>query len=291
MSGYLDVLHTGPLCTVQDLGRPGHAAIGVGCAGAADQGSYALANRLVGNPEGAAALEVLLGGLRFRAGTPLVFAVTGAETDVMADIGRRRVVLGHNSRHHVDAGTTVEIGQARTGLRCYVAVRGGLDVPAVLGSRSRDTLAEIGPAPLQTGDILRTGTQVLDLPGTDLAPGEPLGEQPTLRVVRGPRDDWLDDAEALVDTRWVVSDRISRVGARLTPQQAPRLRLRDPQRQLPSEGVGLGAIQVPPGGEPVIFLADHPVTGGYPVAGVLVDEDVDRAAQLRPGSEVRLAWA
>lgn len=289
VGGRLEIVDGGPQTTVQDRGRPGHAAMGIGGAGAADRRSHALANRLVGNPEDGATLEVLLGGLTFRAGSPLVFAVTGAEVDILS--GPIRKPLGHNTRHHLPADTVVELGPARTGLRCYVAVRGGVDVAEVLGSRSRDTLADIGPAPLRAGDLLNIGTDILPLPATDFAPIAPVGaEQATLRVNRGPRDDWLADADDLVATAWQVSDRASRVGVRLVAQRGPGVRMRDPGRQLPSEGAGLGAIQVPPGGEPVIFLADHPVTGGYPVAGVLVDEDVDRAAQLRPGAEVRLTW-
>lgn len=285
----LEIVDGGPQTTVQDRGRPGHAAMGIGGAGAADRRSHALANRLVGNPEDAATLEVLLGGLTFRARSSLVVAVTGAEVDLLA--GHTRKTLGHNTRHHIPADTVIELGPARTGLRCYVAVRGGVDVAEVLGSRSRDTLADIGPPPLRAGDLLNIGTDVLPLPATDFAPIAPVGaEQATLRVHRGPRDDWLADADNLIGTAWQVSDRASRVGVRLVAQQGPGVRMRDPGRQLPSEGAGLGAIQVPPGGEPVIFLADHPVTGGYPVAGVLVDEDVDRAAQLRPGAEVRLTW-
>ena len=288
--GRLEIVDGGPLTTVQDRGRPGHAAMGIGGAGAADRRSHALANRLVGNAEGAATLEVLLGGLTFRSDGPVIFAVTGAEVDVLA--GPNRKPLCHNTRHHITAGTVIELGRARTGLRCYVAVRGGIDCAEVLGSRSRDTLADIGPAPLRAGDQLGIGCDVLALPATDFAPVAPVGaEHATLRVHRGPRDDWLADADDLVATTWQVSDRASRVGARLVAQRGPGVRMRDPGRQLPSEGAGLGAIQVPPGGEPVIFLADHPVTGGYPVAGVLVDEDVDRAAQLRPGTEVRLTWA
>lgn len=290
VGGRLEILDGGPLTTVQDLGRPGHAAVGIGGAGAADRRSHALANRLVGNPAEAATLEVLLGGLTFRAGSTVTFAVTGAEVDVL--LGPNRKPLGYNARHHIPASTVVELGPARAGLRCYVAVRGGIDCAEVLGSRSRDTLAGIGPAPLRAGDLLDIGTCVLPLPATDLAPVAPAGaERATLRVHRGPRDDWLADADDLVATTWQVSDRASRVGARLVAKRGPGVRMRDPGRQLPSEGAGLGAIQVPPGGEPVIFLADHPVTGGYPVAGVLVNEDVDRAAQLRPGAEVRLTWA
>jgi biotin-dependent carboxylase-like uncharacterized protein len=168
-----------------------------------------------------------------------------------------------------------------------VAVRGGLDVPPVLGSRSRDVLAGLGPLPLAPGDVLPVGPGPAGLPGVDHLPPPALPGDVELRVVRGPRDEWVRDPEVLVATTWTASPRSNRVGMRLT---GGRLVHADAGRQLPSEGVHRGAVQVPPDGEPVLFLADHPVTGGYPVVGVVVDADVDRAAQVRPGRQVRFRW-
>ncbi|EOM77127.1 biotin-dependent carboxyltransferase family protein [Rhodococcus rhodnii] len=292
MTATIEILATGPQALVQDRGRRGLASSGVGGSGAADRRSHALANRLVGNTEDAATIEVLLGGLAFEARGDLEIAVTGADADVVVVHDRRSIVMGPATRHRVPAGAVVRLGDSRTGLRCYVAIRGGIDVPAVLGSRSTDTLAGVGPAPLAPGDVIAIGTATEPAPGADTAPVAPMPSGTvTLRVVRGPRDDWLADPNGLVETTWTVSDRTSRVGARLTAADGPGVRHVDTERQLPSEGVALGAVQIPPGGEPVVFLADHPVTGGYPVAGVLDDRDVDIAAQLRPGTTVRLAWA
>ncbi|MBM9465447.1 biotin-dependent carboxyltransferase family protein [Aeromicrobium sp. YIM 150415] len=288
----LEVLATGPQATVQDLGRPGYAAMGVGRSGAADRRSFALAQRLVGNDEALAAVEVLIGGLSLRTDEAVEVAVTGAGVEVLIDDGEGPVPMGLNARHTLRAGATLTLGQAASGLRAYVAVRGGIDVEPVLGSRATDTMSGIGPKPLSEGDRLPVGRGAGELPATDLAPVAGFDEDGvTLRAVRGPRDDWLADAEHLTRTTWTVSDKANRVGARLNPPEGATLRHAEQDRQLPSEGAARGAIQVPPSGEPVLFLADHPVTGGYPVVAVVVDEDVDRAAQLRPGQKVRFTWA
>jgi biotin-dependent carboxylase-like uncharacterized protein len=163
-------------------------------------------------------------------------------------------------------------------------VRGGLVVDDVLGSVAGDTLSGLGPAPLQPGDVLAVGPEPEHPWLLDLAPvAPPTGGTVTLRAIPGPRADWVADPTALTRTTWTVSSRSDRVGMRL---EGEPLRRTD-KRELPSEGMVRGAIQVPPGGEPVVFLADHPVTGGYPVVAVVVDADVDRAAQVRPGQSVR----
>jgi biotin-dependent carboxylase-like uncharacterized protein len=159
----------------------------------------------------------------------------------------------------------------------------------VLGSRSYDVMSAIGPLPLQPGDVLPIGEHTEEYPELDQAPVAPISDQLVeLLVAPGPRDDWLADADALVHTIWMASDRSDRVGMRL--EGRPLLH-RDPGRQLPSEGATRGAIQVPPNGLPVILGPDHPVTGGYPVAGVIADQDIDKLAQVRPGQHVRLHWS
>jgi biotin-dependent carboxylase-like uncharacterized protein len=174
-------------------------------------------------------------------------------------------------------------------MRSYLAVRGGIDVSPVLGSRSFDVMSAIGPRPLQPGDLLPVGVHPADYPELDQAPVAAIeGRLLDLRVVPGPRDDWFADPDALVHNIWVATDRSDRVGMRLT---GTPMRYRDPDRQLPSEGATRGAIQVPPNGLPVILGPDHPVTGGYPVAGVIVDADIDKVAQIRPGQAVRLHWS
>ncbi|GAA4608027.1 biotin-dependent carboxylase-like uncharacterized protein [Actinoplanes octamycinicus] len=278
----IEVLAPGPLSTIQDLGRPGYAAVGVGRSGAADRAALTLANRLVANPEGAAGVESLLGGLTVRALRQLWVAVTGAPAPATVD----GVPVGHHALVTLRAGQRLRLGAPPSGLRTYLAVRGGIDVPAVLGSRSRDTLSGIGPEPLVAGSLLPVGPEPPDWPVTDFAPvAAPPGGPVTLRAIRGPRDRFLGDPTVLRRDGWVVSSRSDRIGMRLTGNVIPV----DPAAgSIPSEGLARGAVQLPPGGEPVVFLADHPTTGGYPVVAVLLDADVDRAAQLRPGQAVRI---
>ena len=250
----LEILRTGPLALVQDLGRVGLAHIGVTRSGAADRRSHTLANRLVANPDDRATIEVTFGGFAAR----------------------------------VRGGEVISLGAPHSGLRSYLAVRGGIDVTPVLGSRSYDVMSAIGPLPLQPGDVLPVGEHTREYPELDQAPVAPISEHLVeLRVVPGPRDDWLVDPDALVHTIWMVSDRSDRVGMRL---EGRPLQYRVPDRVLPSEGATRGAIQVPPNGLPVILGPDHPVTGGYPVVGVIADEHIDKVAQVRPGQYVRLHW-
>ncbi|MFJ4655979.1 biotin-dependent carboxyltransferase family protein [Nocardia sp. NPDC088792] len=277
------VERVGPLATIQDLGRPGWFDSGVGAAGAADRGSLRLANRLVGNPEGAAAIEALLGGVELLALRHLTVAVTGAVAPITVD-GRP---MGMASVLEIEEEQRLRLGFAGSGLRSYIAVRGGIDVPPVLGSRSRDTLSGIGPEPLRVGDVLPVGRPPRTHPTVDVAPIAALTAGPlTVRVVPGPRADWFADAAALFAGEWTVSPDTDRIGARLDRRSGPVLR-RAVDTELPTEGMALGSIQVPPSGQPVVFLADHPITGGYPVIGVVVDADVDVVAQARPGQAVR----
>ncbi len=280
----LRVRRTGPLCLVEDLGRVGSSGIGVGRSGAADRASLEQGNRALGNPEGAAALEVTFGGLEVEVvGGHTWLCVTGAPAPVTVD-GRG---VGDHTVFPVGPGDVVRIGVPRLGLRTYLAVRGGLDVPAVLGSRSHDVMAGLGPPPLAEGDELPVGAAPEGFPDIDVLPPPRLDEDVVLRVVRGPRDGWVEDVEALVRTDWTASERSNRVGMRLAGGVVAH---REDKSQLPSEGTWRGAVQVPPSGEPVVFLADHPVTGGYPVVAVVVDADVDRAAQVRPGQRLRFRW-
>ena len=293
MSGLALRVHaTGPQCLVEDLGRSGLAGIGVGRSGAADRGSLRLANRALANDEGAAALEVTFGGLVVEPeGGTAWLCLTGAPCPVSVD-GRE---VGAYTVFAAPAGSTVRVGPPERGLRSYLGVRGGVAVDPVLGSRSRDVMAALGPEPVAKGDVLPVGRPGSAYPLLDAvlplrlpAPEEPL----ELRAVRGPRDDRLVDADRLVTTAWSASERSNRVGIRLDAQDvgAAPLRHDDDAPPLPSEGAWRGAVQVPPDGEPVLFLADHPVTGGYPVVAVVVDRDVDLAAQARPGQPVRFRW-
>ena len=281
----LEVLRPGPLALVEDLGRPGLAHIGVTTSGAADRRAHRLANRLLANSDDAATLEITMGGFTARvSGGAVHIAVTGADAFPAAD----GIPFGINSVRHLRDGQIVSLAAPASGLRSYLAVRGGIDVAPVLGSRSHDTLSGIGPPPLQCGDLLPVGRAGAEFPELDLAPVRPIPHgRVDLRMIPGPRDDWFAEPDALVGTDWMVSGRSDRVGVRLT---GPPLRFRWPGRELPSEGVTRGAVQVPPNGHPVILGPDHPVTGGYPVIGVIVDADLDTIAQVRGGQPVRLHW-
>lgn len=282
----LQVLAPGPFATVQDLGRPGLAALGVGRSGAADRASLRLANRLVGNPHDAAALELTFGGLHVRTDATVTLALTGAPCPATA--GGRAV--GMNSPIPLRPGQELILETPRWGVRTYLAVRGGIETPEVLGSRSTDTLSGLGPPTLSAGTLLPIGTGALHLPHLDQAPVRLPGDTVALlRIMPGPRAHWFTpDALDLLRTEpYLVTAESNRVGARLDGPELPRAR----HGELEPEGMALGSLQVPPHGRPVLLLADHPVTGGYPVIAVVHDDDVDRAAQLRPGDAVRFRTA
>lgn len=284
MSGRgLTVLAPGPFTTVQDQGRPGLAAWGVGRSGVADRRAAGLANRLVANPAAAAVLELTMGGLAVRAGTALTVALTGAPVEARLDGG----LVAFAAPVALPPGAVLALGSPPAGLRTYLAVRGGIAVPPVLGSRSYDMLAQLGPPPLQAGDVLPVGPEPRAWPDVDTAP---LGlRRPGLVELTGrlgPHPDALAPGvtPSLADVTWTVSGESDRTGLRLA---GPALARRD-DREWPPEGLVRGTVQLPPSGLPVVMLADHPVTGGYPAIAALDDPSCDRAAQLRPGDAVRL---
>ena len=253
----------GPLALVEDLGRPGLAPLGVAGSGALDRGALALANRLVGNPAGAAGLEVLLGG---------------------------RPVAPYTATRARD-GDVLELGPAERGIRYLLAVRGGIDEPPVLGSRSRDTLAGIGPEPVGGGRVLAIGPEpAASVPLIDQgAAFPPPAGAVTLGLLPGPRADWFTDAARahVFDVAWRCSASTDRVGARLDGPVLDRA----VAGELPSEATVPGSIQVLGSGQPTILLADRPVTGGYPVIAIVAPASLDAVAQLRPGQEVRFRHA
>ncbi|MGW4944708.1 5-oxoprolinase subunit C family protein [Actinoplanes sp. NPDC004185] len=290
----MTILRTGPLTVVKDEGRPGHAGQGVAPSGAVDRGAYARANALVGNPRGAAALECTLGGLRVRFDEPATVALTGTDAVLTVD-GTRTAVEEVVS---VPAGAEVTVTMPRRGLRSYLAVRGGLAVPPVLGSRSTDRLAGIGPARPAAGDTLPIGPAPAapnpPAPSPAASPSVegsagPADVDAPLEVDLGPRDDWFTAAaiETLLSAEFTVSPSSDSVGLRLDGPVLARART----EELPSEGVVRGSVQVPPDGHPIVFQADHPVTGGYPVIAVLTPAAADRAAQARPGARLRFVVA
>jgi biotin-dependent carboxylase-like uncharacterized protein len=285
MTAALEVLATGPLALFTDAGRPGLAHLGVSRSGAADRAGYALSGRLVGNPPGGTAIEITLGGLVLRARRPLMLALTGADCPAWAD-GRR---MPDQGPFYLAAGQTLALDRPAAGFRSYLAVRGGFAVTPELGSAATDTLSGLGPAPLAAGDLLNVGgSPDTPFPGVDQVGRAAAVAGPVVLQARlGPRADWLADPGDLSAPEWVVSPASDRVGVRLTGGTLPR----SPAtlgRELPSEGVVRGGIQVPSNGEPVIFGPDHPVTGGYPVVAVLTAASSDALAQVRPGERVRV---
>ncbi|GGX87774.1 5-oxoprolinase subunit C family protein [Streptomyces fructofermentans] len=279
----LVVVRAGALTTVQDLGRPGHAHLGVPRSGALDGPSAALVNRLVGNRPEAAVLETTLDGCDLRPRSAVTVAVAGAPCPVSVD--GRAVPWGAPVR--VPAGARLSVGRAVLGVRAYVGVSGGVAVDPVLGSRSTDLLSGLGPPPLADGVVLPVGRPDGSPARVDVAaqPGPPA--ELVLRVTPGPRDDWFTAAavRTLVSRPYRVSSASNRIGLRTEGPVLERARV----GELPSEGMVLGAVQVPPDGRPVVFLADHPTTGGYPVIAVVRAEDLPAAAQAAPGIPLRFA--
>jgi biotin-dependent carboxylase-like uncharacterized protein len=258
----IHVLDPGLLTTVQDIGRPGYAHLGVPPSGAADRASYELGNRLVGNAPGAAGLEATLIGPRLRFERPTLVALTGA------------------CEPRVEEVVELDVGRAVGGLRIYVCVEGGIDAEPALGSCSTDLLAALGPPPLRAGDVLRLG----DAGGGTRGAVERLARTRVLRVVPGPRDDWFTPAAlaTLCGAEWKVTPASNRIGLRLDGPELERAR-RD---ELRSEGLVTGSMQVPPNGRPILLLNDHPTTGGYPVIATVVSGDLPSAGQLAPGDTV-----
>jgi biotin-dependent carboxylase-like uncharacterized protein len=280
----LRVLSPGILSLIEDEGRAGRLSSGVGISGAADLASYRLANRLVANDPGAAAIECTMGGLRLEVGCRTMIAVTGAPAQLTID-GRE---VGHDSVAEVGPGQVLTLGMPPVGVRSYLAVRGGIDVAPVLGSRSTDTLSGLGPPPLAAGAVLPLGPEPVAWPVVELAPVAPLDDGTVeLRAIPGPRADWFVDAGRMFEREWIASPASDRIGVRLDAVEASTSIDRAITAELPVEGMTLGAIQVPPSGQPVAFLADHPVTGGYPVIATIDTADVARLAQVRPGQHVR----
>ncbi|PTL73136.1 allophanate hydrolase [Rathayibacter caricis DSM 15933] len=276
----LRVLDPGPLALVQDAGRPGFAALGVGRSGAMDAGALRLGNRLLGGGADDAGLELLGAGFAVSADADAWISLTGADGDARIDgrsVDRVLPVL-------LPAGAVLRLGPLRAGIRRTLAVRGGIDVPPVLGSRSRDTLAALGPEPLRAGDVLAIGRASGGVAALDWWPFPAPGHGATLAVHPGPRLERLPPGtwRALLDTPWHLGD-ADRVGLRLTGAPLPTGR----GGELPSEGMLHGSVQLPPSGLPVVFGPDHPVTGGYPVVAVVDSASLDALAQLAPGDPVR----
>ena len=287
----LEVVTPGALAVVEDLGRPDRAAQGVARSGAVDRSALRRANRLVGNEPGTAGIEVAAGGLRVRAHGDLVVAVSGAPAPLLLEDGDSdgSERAGLDRAFALDDGAELALGVPGRGMVSYLAVRGGVTGEPVLGSLSTDVLSGIGAPPLRAGDLLGVGDPG---PGDAVADPEPGPDLPgaddvtTVDVLLGPRDDWFSASalEDLLGQEWVVTPRSNRVGLRLAGDRALE---RSRTEELPSEGTVPGSIQVPANGQPVVFTADHPVTGGYPVVAVVTRAHLALVGQVPVGGRIR----
>ena len=286
------VTRAGFLTSVQDLGRTGFRQFGVSTSGALDSFALRVANLLVGNDEGAAGLEITLGGLQLRFEDERIVAWCGGEFDVQ--IGSRALPAGHVA--HLQAGDELKFGRAQIGCRCWLAISGGIDVPVVLGSRSTDLRANFGGLEgrtLRDGDVIPLSKWPgSPTPATAIsswsAPHDwvsPARRGPILRFIRG--IDWerfnASTLQRFTSEAFTVSPDSDRMGVRF---DGPELK-REDETDLISEAVAPGTIQVPPSGKPILLLGDCQTIGGYPKIAHVITVDLGIAAQLRAGDGVR----
>lgn len=269
-SDALRVVDVGRATTIQDHGRCGLAHLGVPTAGAVDRTAHDLVNRLVGNSVDAATIETL-GGMTLEAVRPTVVA---RSTD--------------GSRHTLATGARLRVEPAPGRVWAYLAVRGGIDIDPVLGSRSHDTLSGLGPSPVTDGVILRAGTDPRTELDTELAPDRHVDR--AVRVWSGPHEGWFVGGRSVLTRRaWTVSSDSSRVGVRLVAAAIDRTS--SAETSVASFGLVEGAIQITPSGEPIVMMSNHPTTGGYPVIAVVDPFDVGYVAQSAPGTSLRFVNA
>jgi KipI family sensor histidine kinase inhibitor len=299
---FAEILQPGVLSLVQDRGRQSVAGQGVPRAGPADPEAMRLANRLAGNPDGAAAVEVTAAGpsLRFAGDAHITVVGVGPEAvEVLVD-GRS---VGSGAVLPVVDGQVVSIGRVRAGLRAYLAVAGGFDIPLEVGSRASDMLCGLGPGPLRIGDRLGLGPPSRPL-GLLSPPRVPFGSgrRPVLRVIPGPHLVPSDRLPGLLSRPWTVGGASNRVGLRLEadgdrlhrpagdrPTDAGGRPATDRGMTIPSTGMVTGAVQIPPDGNPIVLMPDHATVGGYPVACCVISADLPVLGQLRPGDTVDFA--
>ncbi len=286
--GALHIVKPGLLTTVQDLGRLGHQESGVPVAGPMDSFSHRLANQLVGNDRMAAALEITLIGPEVEVEGETTMAVSGAEFDVWCD--GQQLTVGESFR--LRAGQRLKFGRCRRGARAYLAVAGGIQTPPELGSRATHLVSRMGGL---EGRALRAGDRLPILSTSAGGPKRkavgltmPTGGRVRVRIMPGPQTDWFSSAvqRQLADVGFRLSPRSNRMGYRL--QGPPLLRTRE--GELISEPVGIGAIQVPDAGEPILLMADRQTAGGYPKIGHVITADLPLAGQLAPGDSIQFEW-
>ena len=267
----IQVHSPGMQTTVQDLGRFGYAHFGVSASGAADALAFRAANLLVGNTENAAALEMTLSGGDFEFENDAVIALTGS--DFGADLPMWSAV-------EIPAGGHVRFGATRSGARCCMAVRGGIAVPKVMGSVSVHLVTGVGGRALRKGDVLTVGDATVRRPRPPARNAPEYSRGGLLRVTPGPQSEWY--AGELLASAYTVSEESNRMGLRLTGPPIP-----SHAGHMLTEGVALGAIQVPPDGQPIILFVEHQTTGGYPKPANVISADFWRVGQLRPRDQVR----
>lgn len=279
---------------IQDQGRFQQAHLGVGQAGAMDRSAMHSANRLVGNPIDSAVIELLGGGFQAQVEAPITLSISGAETRIQVDYAlagqsSQRCYYTSGQAIALDHGDRIKIEQPQAGLRIYLAIRGGFALSPVLGSYAYDSLAGLGPQPLQVGTVLYQGqAQTQHVAAAEIGSRHlpKVGDCVELDVLMGPRSDWFD-AESLAllfEQAWQVSQDSNRVGLRLQGEQALT---RSITRELESEGTCIGALQVPSSGQPVLFMHDHPLTGGYPVIAAVAPHHWDLVAQIPAGCWIK----
>ena len=279
----------GLLTTVQDLGRSGYGTLGVSASGAADPIALRLGNRLVGNPENTAGLEMTLLGGTLAFSDPMVLALTGCDFGTTLD--------GHAvplwTSFEVASGQKLQIGSTRTGARCYLCVQGGIAVKLFLGSASTHLLSGLGGLEgraLRRGDVLTVGPAppgfIHKRVATEVL--EQLAFRKTLRVTDGPQWDWFSGSaqDLLLTIPYRVTEEANRMGLRL--EGAPITA--NSEAPMITEGVSLGAIQVPPSGQPIILFVEQQTTGGYPKIANIISADMANVGQLRPRDEIRFEW-
>jgi len=284
---FIHVLRAGLLTTVQDLGRPGFGSIGVSPSGAADPVSFRLGNCLVGNLESAAALEMTLLGGTYLFSRDAVVALTGS--DFGATLDGEALELGTSIE--VRAGQILRVGPTRSGARCYLCVHGGVVVPPFLGSASTHVLSGLGGykgRPLQDGDILQIGPAAEPFRKRRIAPrvADLLVPRKILCVTTGPQSDWFSESSRRLfySATYRVGEQSDRMGLRL---EGPPISQRR-RRAMITEGVSVGAIQVPLAGLPIVLFVDQQTTGGYPKIANVIAADLHHLGQVRPRDEIRL---
>ena len=263
------VLSPGLQTTVQDLGRFGWTHFGISASGAADAFALRAGNLLAGNAENAAAVEMTLMGAAFEFEAATVIALTGS--DFGAGLPLWTPV-------EMKAGQTLRCGPSQSGARCYLCVRGGLAVPKAMGSASTHVITSVGGRPLRTGDLLPIGNEAIRRPRPAAQAVPPLGDGP-LRVTDGPQaENFADD---LYHATYTVSEESNRMGLRL---HGPAIA--SAAGHMLTEGAPLGAVQVPPDGQPIILFVEHQTTCGYPKPANVISADFRRLGQLRPRDRV-----